>query len=93
MKTYSSTVPATECELLTTAEKCRSCMIYRATLRKLYNRWSKRCLSPLTDSDVYDHKNFWYMNTQEKKAKVHKLKRRAHVAQNKVQKLQANIES
>ena len=32
------------------------------------------------------------MNTPEKKAKVHKLKRRAHVAENEVRKLQANIE-
>ena len=87
-----STIQTVKCELLTTSEKCkcRPCITYRATIRKLYNRWCKRSLSPIGDSS--SHTNFRYMNTPEKKAKVAELKKRATMAENEVRKLQAKIE-
>ena len=87
---YSLTVRTTKCELLTTNEKCHSCMTYRATLRKFHSRWSERSLSPIGDSS--SHVNFRYLNTPEKKAKVDGLKKRVHVAENEVRKLQEKIE-
>ena len=88
---YNSTIRSVKCELLATSERCHSCSTYRATIRKLCNRWCDR--STDSNSDVSGHTNFRYLNTPEKKAKVVGLKRRVNVAENEVKKLQRKIEA
>lgn len=87
---YRATIRSAQCELVTSGVKCKSCQMYRPTLRKLYTRWSERS-SRLTDAS--SHTNFRYLNTPEKKEKVAQLKRRVVVVESEVRKLQAKIEN
>ena len=38
----SKTVRTCDCELLVSSNKCSSCLNYRANLRAMYSKWSKR---------------------------------------------------
>ena len=69
--------------------KCTPCKTYRATLRTLYNRYSRRSSDSI--SDASSHANIRYMNTPEKKDKIMKLKKKAQSTEKEVSKLQAKI--
>ena len=83
------TVRTGSCELVGKSQKCSSCKSYRDTLRAMYNRWCKRRTCEM--SDTSSHSNERYLNTPEKKAKMSKLKQRAHMAEKEIQKLRVRI--
>ena len=87
---FAQTVRTVACEMLVAEAKCVSCATYRATLRKLYSRWSV----PRADeiSDPSSHANERYLNTPEKKAKLDKMKKRAQAAEREVRTLQQKVE-
>ena len=78
------TVRTGSCELVGKSQKCSSCKSYRDTLRAMYNRWCKRRTCEC-------HSNERYLNTPEKKAKMSKLKQRAHMAEKEIQKIRVRI--
>ena len=75
---YTNTVHTSNCELLCSSLKCSPCKAYRANLRAIYNRWSKRSSD---GSDTSSHTNDRYLNTPQKKAKINALRNRMHAAE------------
>lgn len=84
------TVRTGSCELISNSQKCSSCKSYRDTLRAMYNRWRKRCMCEMSDSS--SHSNERYLNTPEKKAKMTKLKERAHAAEKQAHRLRIRVD-
>lgn len=62
--------------IVSASAKCSACTKYRTNLRSMYHRWSK------SQQNMQDPTR--YLNTTQKKAKMEKLKKRAHVAEEAV---------
>ena len=87
---FEETVRTSQCEMLVPGKaKCKSCKLYRHSLRTMYSRWLKRS-SSVTDSD--SHANIRYLNTPEKKQRISHLKKRVGSAEAKVERLKKQIE-
>ena len=88
-----NTVRTTECELLCTSIKCASCKAYRRNLRAMYNRWSAKQSGNLSSEiiDTTSHVNDRYLNTPQKKAKIYALRKRAHIAEEEVKRLEDKV--
>ena len=86
---FTETIRTVACEMLVQGVKCSSCKSYRATLRKIYSRWSSR--EPSSFTETTSHVNERYLNTPEKKAKMMKMKKRVHSAESEIIKLQKTI--
>ena len=95
---YRQTVRTSQCEIIGHSVKCSSCTQYRASLRSMHHRWSKRKsndqqLTSTTDSssDTSKFTNERYLNTPEKVAKIGDLRKRAHNAEQTVEKLREKV--
>ena len=86
--TDPQTVCTADCEILSASVKCSACTKYRATLRAMYHRWSKK-QQDMQDSSTFT--NDRYLNTPQKKKKMEKLKKRARAAECAVEKLQERV--
>ena len=86
---FTEKIRTVACELLVQGVKCSSCKSYRATLRKIYSRWSS--CEPSSFTETTSHVNERYLNTTEKKAKMMKMKKRVHSAESEIIKLQKTI--
>ena len=92
---YQYTVRSSDCELASTTDKCVSCQKYRANLRAMYSRWSKRRAgdeqASTSGSTSSSHTNDRYLNTPEKKAKAADLRKRLHTAEASMKRLSDRI--
>ena len=88
--TYSSTVRTTKCEILCTTVKCSACTKYRASLRSMYHRSSKKVSAQCIDSSCA-FTNERYLNTPQKKTKMEKLRSRARKAEQSVHSLTVKV--
>ena len=65
---YQYTVRSSDCELVSMTDKCVSCQKYRANLRAMYSRWSKRLAVNVqtnsSESTCSSHTNDRYLNIQ-----------------------------
>lgn len=84
-KSYLTTVRT----LLSHSQKCNSRKQYRGILRSIYSRWSKK--SFLAGGDTSSRSNDCYLNTPEKKAKMHSLRARARTAEKEARKLRDKL--
>ena len=87
----SKTVRTCDCELLVSGNKCSSCLDYRANLRAMYSKWSKRQADNTQVSDSSSHTNDRYLNTPEKKKKFDDMKKRMHAAESSVKRLKEKV--
>ena len=62
--TDPQTVRTADCEILSASVKCSACTKYRATLRAMYHRWSKKQQQDMQDSSTFT--NDCYLNTPQK---------------------------
>jgi hypothetical protein len=85
---YPQTVRTTNCEVICTNHKCSSCKKYRATLRSIYHRWSRRSESSGSSSSFGNDR---YLNTLEKKKKMSKWRKRAQFAETTLLKLRDKV--
>ena len=90
-ETCTQTVRKNDCALLSSSLKCESCKIYRASLRAMHSRWSKRFMNDVPTSDSSSHTNDKYLNTPQKIAKISSLRKRVHTATESVKRLKAKI--
>ena len=88
-KRYPRTIRSSKCELIGSI-KYVSCRNYHSNLRSMYHRWMKH--SEDSRNSLHSHTNERYMNTPQKKAKISRLRNRAHVAEQEVAKLREKIE-
>ena len=86
---YMKTVRTSDCEILATSEKCSACKNYRATLRSMYHRWSRKSQSSSDSCSTFANER--YLNTPQKKKKMEGLKKRARIAEQTVLTLQEKI--
>lgn len=84
---YPQTVRTTDCEIISSSPKCSSCKKYRATLRSIYHRWSKKSGSSNSSSFTNDR----YLNTPDKKKKMAHWRKRAQLAETTVCKLKEQV--
>ena len=82
------TLRTSKCEVLCGTDKCSACTKYRPVLRSMFHRWSKKC----SDAIPAAFTNERYMNTPQRKEKMGKLKKRVHIAEQTVLRLQQKIE-
>ncbi len=94
---YQRTVRTGDCDILCPApgSKCSKCADYRANLRSLYCRWSKKHsngpeVSSSSESSS-KYANDRYLNTPEKLTKIHSLRKRAMNAKAQNTKLREKI--
>ena len=91
---YAITVRVSTCEIIVSAGKCKSCVAYRNSLRKIHHCWSKqRSCSP---SDTYrssprSKTNVRWLNTPEKVSRYTKLRKRLCASSRVVKRLQEKI--
>ena len=82
------TLRTSKCEVLCGTDKCSACTKHRPVLRSMFHRWSKKC----SDAIPAAFTNERYMNTPQRKEKMGKLKKRVHIAEQTVLRLQQKIE-
>ena len=76
-KLYTNTIRVSSCELLVKGNKCTSCVLYRDSLRKMYNRWLKlKSLSPSKRQSTRSKTNLRWLSTPEKSKRYSRLRTR-----------------
>ena len=81
------TLRTLKCEVLCGTGKYSACTKYRPVLRSMFHRWSKKC----SDAIPAAFTNERYMNTPQRKEKTGKLKKRVHIAEQTVLRLQQRL--
>ena len=91
---YWCTVRTKSCEMLVPSGKCSKCVLYRASLRKMYSRWEKSILSsPTRHTTTSSRTNIRYLKTPLKRKRYHSLRARITSAERKLDRLVHKIEA
>lgn len=89
---FEKTVRVSTCEVLVTANKCKSCVAYRNTLRSMYHRWSKKnCVSPSHRQSADSRVNLRYLTTPEKAVRYRKLRSKLDTKSRQVKYLKEKV--
>ena len=89
---YSSTVRATNCDVLIKGRKCAACVAYRKCLRSMYHHWVKQNRKSPVQDPSSSKINIRYLNTPEKISRYSKLRGKCRAQSKEIERLKKRIE-